>query len=483
MEKRVLEGLTPERYFYWFEEFIKIPHGSRNEAAVSRFVQNFAKEHGYEAEADAAGNVFMRVPAYPGYENEPALLMQCHLDMVCEKEPGVEFDFEKDSVQMIVDGDVIRANGTTLGADNGKGVAFLLAVAEDKTIKHAPLEMLFTVSEEIGLIGMRAFDASKVTARRMLNTDCGGSHKVCVSSCGSTKYRLQEILPAKVEESLDYVTLAMDGGLSGHGGMAIHLGRADAATVLSELMLLLDKKMEVRFASFNEPGANIHASGEAIIAVPAGKAACACSILLDAWNAKKDRYKKADPDVNVTAVTSAKKAAVLSHEDTLRVLNLMFLLPCQALRHDPFDPSIILTSQSFSGFSLCEGRLDVNGAVRSVINSERDTFTERASAIFSLLGFAPEFEVAYGSWPEQDNGVMKDRLIDAYRKLYGKDPEIQHIHGGLEVSILLDKIPEMDTVGMGPTAANGHTPKEVLYWKQVQDYWDLMIAMLAIKDN
>jgi len=482
MKERVLAGYQPEAFFYWFEEISRIPHGSRKEEALVQFIMNFAAQRGICAQRDEIGNVFMRLPASPGYENEPTLLLQAHLDMVWARAEGVDFDFETQPIRFRIEDNKLYGDGTNLGSDNGIGVAFMLAVADDPAMVHPPLELLFTVQEEIGLVGIQHFDMSNITARRMINTDCGYSHGMCVSSVGSIKYKIEKEFSLSAPEGCRMLHLAIRNGLGGHGGLMCHKGRACAVNVAGLLLHLLKKAMPIRMVDFTAEGGAIHPRCDAVFAVPAERVEEAIALLDTAWQKHRDRYEVSDPHMTAETAPIHSDAAALSAADSGSLIDLMMLLPTAALRHDGEDANFILTSNSIAATTLHEGRFSMTAGVRSVINSERDSAWEKLVAIMELLGFTPEVTGGYDSWPSRPASPIQKKLREAHRKLYGSEIEVEHIHGGIEVSYIMNCHPDMDAVGFSPTAKGAHSVDEHLLLDEVPVFWNLMMEFFQTKD-
>lgn len=483
MNTVTLKDYQPQPFFRWFEEISRIPRGSGKEEAVGQFIMDFAAKRGLFAQRDEIGNVFLRVPASPGYEAEPVLLLQAHLDMVWAKVPGAEFDFETQPIRFRVEGDMLYGDGTNLGSDNGIGIAFMLAVADDPDMAHPPLELLFTVQEEIGLIGIQHFDMTKLTARRMINTDCGYSHGMCVSSVGCAKYTISKGYAPTGWEGLQPLRLRIAGGLGGHGGLMIHRGRACAVNAAGQLLHLLKNEMPVRLISLEASGAAIHAQSDTVFAVPADLADRAQALLSAYWHRYSDRYQMSDPAVTVGTERVETAEPALSAAESGRLIDLLYLIPTAALRHDGEDTNFVLTSNSIADTQLRDGQFSMTASVRAAINSERDSVCEQLATISRLLDFELRPAGSYDSWPSRPASVLQEKLRSAHRRLFDSEIEVEHIHGGIEVSYIMTHHPDMDAVGISPTAQGAHTTEEHLFISEVQPFWDLMTEFLRTKDQ
>ena len=472
----------PRAFFSWFEQITRIPRGSGQEERIGQFILDYAERRGLSAQRDEIGNVFVRVPAFPGYETEPTLLIQSHLDMVWNKDPDVEFDFSTQAIQLQIKDGAVCGRGTTLGADNGIGIAFMMALMEDPEIVHPPLELLFTVQEEVGLVGIQNFDLSKVTARRMINTDCGYSHGMCVSSVGTVKYRVSGTFSQEKLNSWSVLCLRVKNGRGGHGGLDIHRGRICAVNLSGELLHRLKKEIPLRLVKIQALGAAIHGWSDVTFAVPADRATQAQQIIMEHWEGCRERYLTADPETIVEVCRGTGEAAV-SEDDSARMVDMMFLLPTAALRHDGADTSFVLTSHAIAATSLEDGIFSLDASVRSVFNSERDREYERISVVVAAMGFDLTRKGGYNSWPTRLDSVVQQKMRMAHRALFGREIEVEHIHGGIEVSYVMQVYPDMDVLGISPTAKGCHTPQERLFIDEVQPYWDLMMEFLRMKDE
>lgn len=479
----VFKGFEPQSFFYWFDEISRIPRGSKTEQAIGDYIMGFAAKRGLSAERDVLGSILVRVPASKGYENEPVLLLQAHLDMVWATAPGVSHDFTKDPIGYRIENGGLYGNGTNLGSDNGIGIAFMLAIADGNEFVHPELELLFTVQEEIGLIGMKNFDMTKLRARRMINTDCGKSHMVCVSSVGCKINSVNEQMPVTDSEGLTGIRVVITGGLGGHGGLDAHRNRMDAASLMGELLSQLDRSLGVRLASIEMEGGYIHRGGTAALACPTENVQTAAIALRGFAKESLTRYFENDPGVTVTIETvGAECLKPVSEADTQRIIRLLLLIPSGALRHDALDLEYVITSSGTTKASLTEGAFSVTYSTRSAIDIERDLWDRRFSEICRLLGFEPVFNRGYGGWPERKDSVLQKKIRACHERLFGNEIAVEHIHGGIEASYVIMAHPDMDIIGISPTAFGAHTLNEHIVLSEVGDFWTLMKAFLAERD-
>ena len=473
-----LENCKPELFFKWFQKICQIPHPSYHEEKLCDFLVEFARERGLEYVRDDMNNLLIRVPASEGYEAVPSYLLQSHLDMVPLAAPGVEFDFLTDPIQLRVVGNELRATGTTLGADDGGGIAAMLSFVEDPQVKHPALELLFTVQEEVGMAGVRHFDFSQIKSRRMVNFDSGRTHNFCVSSAGCITHVVQQKLPTEVASG-DGLKILLSGGLGGHAGLDIHKNRACAGNVIGELLHILGKKMPVQIASVKCWTSSIFPCCDAEVLVPAGEYAAAKNALEDAFAVMKQRYARTDPDLCCQIERTGNAAQVLSVADSIRVTDLLFLLRTGLKKCDAEDQSIILGSGSIMKASLEEGCLDFAYAVRAVADSDRDQYGEMTEALLRLLGFSWTIGKLYGGWPMQQGSKLVALFDRKHQEIFGYPAGHRFVHGGIEVGDIVAAIPDMDAIAINLPMENAHTTNELIYIDWVPDFWALFTAVFA----
>ena len=493
-----LKGLEPAEFFYWFGEISVLPRETKNEKAIVDFLINFAEERNIPYSVDDIGNVFMTIPATPGYEDQPAILFQAHTDLVAEKDPDVEFDFAKDPINLAVDGDKLYAVGTTLGADNGVGVATMLALADPESgnkIPHPPLELLFTVQEENGLIGIRNFDCSKIKARRMLNMDCGYTDEFCVSSAGKIGGEIiKKFEPETLDESWKTIEIKLFGGMGGHSGIMINRSRACAVNNMGELICTLmlgspswnePEKTRVRLVSLASDKKPIQKECEAVIAVPAAEYDKAIRLLEHHFRKIKAIYKNYDPDIQMTVSECGDKniTAALNEKDTADIAKLLVILRTGQYRADGNLFSTIITSGSVMNTSLTStGDFVMVFNTRSCNDADQELLFNKYIFLAEMLGMELKVTDSYSGWPEDPDSVFCKKFINSYKELFGKDVAIERVHGGIETGHIVGQIPDMDAAGYAPTATQAHTTRENLEISQVMPYWQVLKKVLADKE-
>lgn len=478
----MLEGLKPAGFFKWFEEITRIPHGSGREEKIATFLEHFATERGFECQRDQLNNVLFRVPATSGYENEPSILLQGHMDMVWAKDATATVDLETDPLELCVIGNKLKAKGTTLGADDGVAIATMLAIADDDTMAHPALECFCTVEEETGLIGVRNADLSMIKSRRMINLDSGSSHEICVSSVGMKMLSFEKSFDCCAKADLAQLHLNLFGGLGGHAGIESHKNRACCINIMGELLFMLSREMPVYLSEIKTEGPSIHGACEAYVSVPVGRVAAAEVLLQTLFCEINSRYRKSDPNLQFAAAVCAEEKPVLSVEDSANIIRTMFLLHTGVRRSDEEDLHKIITSITYSKISLKQGEFKAAYSIRSLDESLKNLWYYRTEELLRILGFRVTTVHQFTAWPGNGNRVMQDRFAQAHKQLFGKDIQILHLHASVEANVLIGEFPDMDAVGIQPTAVDFHTPKETLFIDQVQPFWDLLLAVLAQKE-
>lgn len=482
MNSQIIKDLQPQAFFHWFGAVSEIPRCSGKEQGMVSFLKRFADERKLSWTEDDAGNLLIEAPATEGWEQQPGILFQAHMDMVCAKEPGVEFDFDKDPIRIVVKGDRICAEGTTLGADNAVGLATMLALADAKDIPHPELELLFTVEEEIGLLGIRKFDMKRIRSRRMINMDCGDSHVVCVSSAG----RIAAAIDRKFDSAPvpgDYAAIEVSvlGGRGGHNGIMINKGRACAGNLTGDLLLSL-ADLPAHLCALRSGETAILKDCIAIIALPRDLEELAQTRLRDRFEKIRKLYERTDPDLKLDIMSCGDPGRMLSETDSHRIAMTLSLLHTAPFRLEGADPGIVVTSGSLGPVSLLNGQFDLSLEIQSSSDFDRDMLYERYRAVLETFGLKLEVSDTYSGWPEQASSPFRNRFNEVHKDLFGSDLELERIHGGIEVGIILGAIPDMDAVGIAPTATGAHTTQECLFIGEVAPFWELVKGVLARKD-
>ncbi len=475
-----LDALEPRSVWKHFDEIRQIPHGSKNEAKIREHIKKWAAGHGFECREDAAGNLVIPVPATPGHEGAPTVVLQGHLDMVCEKNSDKVFDFDRDPLQVRVDGDWVRADGTTLGADNGLGVAAAMGAAVDKSVVHGPLELLFTVDEETGLTGAMELDAAMLTGRRMLNLDSEDDGVLFVGCAGGMNVRLRAPLDRANAPAGKGIKVHVHGARGGHSGLNIVENRANAIKVLTRILGRAFQDLEVALASIE--GGNKHNAipreATAVCVVPAGSVAPFRTLVETALAAALTEFGGVDPELAVTVEETDVPRRVLSSASRDRLALLLAALPHGVLAMSRDIPGLVETSNNLATVKTEEDAADLLLSCRSSVAAAIDATVQQIRAVGLLAGCLVEPSGGYPGWqPNMDSellGVGKK----VFAGIWGKEPHVTAIHAGLECGLIGHKIPGIDMLSFGPQLHGVHSPDEKAQISSTARFWEALKAML-----
>lgn len=453
-----------DRVIEIFKAMAQVPRQSKHEEKISAWLADRAKASGFETERDAANNVFIRVPATEGYENGPIIALQGHMDMVCEKTPSSKHNFDTDPIEVIIDGDWMHANETTLGADDGLGVAMALAMAEDPSVEHPALEIIVTTDEETGMTGAAAMRPENIHARILLNLD-SEDEGIFTIGCAGGRETISTIALKKAPLAADSrkVEIRVSGLLGGHSGCEINCGRASAIKLLNRIIArVLTVAPDARLIDMAGGSAHnaIPRDAFASIAVPAKDSAKVSEIAKEMGDIFASEYKSTDPGIAVATAVSAIAGDAFDNASLRRVSDLLYCYPhgVSAMNHDA--EGLVETSDNLASVSIEGNNLKLLSSQRSSVASKLDAITQRIEACVRLAGGTPESTEGYPSWqPDFDADVVK-RCVDVYEKRFGKKPVVNVIHAGLECGLIGAKIPGMQMVSFGPTVLSPHSPQE-----------------------
>lgn len=477
----VLSDLEPREVFTWFERLCAIPHGSHHTKAISDYLVSFARERGLDCRQDAANNVVIRKAASAGYENAPAVMLQGHMDMVCEQEAGCTKDMEREGLDLFVDGDVIGARGTTLGGDDGIAVAMELAILDSDSVIHGPLECVFTADEEVGMIGARALDVSDLKAKYLINIDSEEEKVLMVSCAGAC--RMACTLPV-TRAPFDGETLRVrvSGLAGGHSGEEIHKGRANANILLGRALDEMSRTGELRLirASGGAKDNAIPREAEAIVRTADAAALRSAAEALTA--ALRAEYHTADGHITVTVGTAADALMPMDKASTERAVTLLHCAPNGVVEMSMDVPGLVQTSLNLGRLTSDEASLCANFMVRSSINSQKAAVASRLVRLTEALGGQAEQSSDYSAWQYRAESPLRDRISEAFHAQYGEMPRIAALHGGLECGILSGKLPELDCISLGPDLTDIHTPRERLHIASTERTWRLLLETLKRLD-
>ena len=470
----ILEHLCPKEALRYFEEICGIPHGSGDTAAIADYCVAFAEKHGLSYLRDDHNNVVIRKAASPGYEDHPTVILQGHLDMVCEKDPDCDIDFTKDGLRLKEDGTYIYAEGTTLGGDDGIAIAYALAVLAAKDLRHPPLEAVFTTDEETGMYGADALDMSVLQGRVLLNIDSEAEGILTAGCAGGARSTLR--LPLQRETTCGPVyRVAVSGLLGGHSGVEIDKGRANANKVLGEL---LSKLPDVQLISINGGSKDnaIPRSCEAILISPAPYFRAAFEA---AVNALLPGLPSTETEKTFLCEAVSGSFCALTKESSNALLGLLNDLPngIQAMSLD--IEGLVQTSLNLGILETSENTARITFSVRSSVGAEKVALTQQLSALAEKYGAAYSQAGDYPAWEYQPNSRLREVMIRVFTDLYGKAPMVDVIHAGLECGIFSDRLEGLDAISFGPQMHDIHTSRERLEIASVERTWNYLLAVLA----
>jgi len=477
-----LASIEPQLLWGHFNEIRKIPRCSKHEGRAAEYVLSVAKRLWLDSEMDGAGNVVMRVAATPGREGSPTVLLQSHLDMVCEKNKDVDHDFSKDSIEVVVEDGWVKARGTTLGADNGIGVAAALAVLEDPKAVHGPLEFLFTVDEEEGMSGARGLQVDEIGAKMLINLDTDDPHSIYVGCAGGESSHLR--LPIRCVRPDPSGSAAFEvvlkGLLGGHSGVDINLERGNAIKLLGFLLWEAGEKIPFSLASIR--GGDKHNAipreAEARIVVPRERAEKFLTLVEAGGRALQEEYEKVDPGLTIEIKPLEVPERAASPEDSKRAICLIRALPNGIIRWSPEIPDLVETSTNLSVVFTEEDHIFFQLASRSSSRVGLKTTTGRIRAVAKLAGAKVERGDRYpGRRPKLDSKLLL-ACKAAHQDLFGREPRVKSIHAGLEMGIIGEAFPEMEMVSLGMTIEHPHSPNERVKISAVEEFYRFLLAAL-----
>lgn len=474
--------LKPARVFEQFAQVNAIPRPSKHEEKMIEYLKKFGESHGLETKVDATGNVIIRKPATPGMENKPCVILQSHMDMVCDKLVDVEFDFQNDPIQTYIDGEWLHAKGTTLGADDGIGVAIELAILDSNDIEHGPLECVFTVDEETGLTGAFGMQPSFMSGKYLINLDSEDEGQIFVSCAGgintSAKYKFN-----REDAPSDYFFFegSLKGLIGGHSGDDINKKRANAIKILGRFLYMEQSKMDLRLAQWNSGKMHnaIPRDGKIIFCVPNDKKE---EVKAD-WNKftpeVEDEYHVTDPNM-VWSLNSTDAQQVMPQEISRNLIRAI-----QAVDNGPLTNCqdealawLVETSSNIASVQSTDNEVSVVSSQRSSVMSNLRNMANSVKACLELSGAEVIQNDGYPAWKMNPNSELQRIAVEEYKTLFGKEPKVLGIHAGLECGLFSEKYPGLDMISFGPTLRYVHTPDECLHIPTVQMVWDHLLAIL-----
>ena len=476
-----ISKLEPKLLWKYFYEITQIPRPSKKEQRMIDYMKKFGEDKGLETIVDKTGNVIIRKPATKGMENRKGIILQGHLDMVPQKNSDKVFDFEKDPIEAYVDGGWVKAKGTTLGADNGIGVAAAMAALTDPEVEHGPLEALFTIDEETGMTGANNLAKGVLQGEIMINMDSEDEGELYVGCAGgidvgaSRNYGLD-----RTPEGTAAYKIVIKGLRGGHSGVDIPLDRGNANKLMFRFFQQAEHDFGMRIASYLGGDLRNAIPREAFgtVVVPAIKKEEFEKFVAGYENIYRTEFKESDPDVRFTAEACKAPEKVMNAGDQYRIIRAVFACPHGVMRMSHSMPGLVETSNNLAIVKINEGKFEAFCLTRSSVDTAKEATAWQIAAIFHLIDAKVELSGSYPGWnPDLSSDILKT-MQHTYDKLYGKIPEIRAIHAGLECGIIMGPYPDLDTISFGPTIRFPHSPDEKVEIESVVKFWNFLKATL-----
>lgn len=475
-------NLEPKTLWQCFFDICQVPRPSKKEEQIIAFLLNWGKKHGIETTKDHAGNILMKKPASKGYEKRPTVVLQAHMDMVCEKNSDTVHDFLKDPIQPYIDGEWLKAKGTTLGADNGIGMAAMMAVLLDNELHHPALECLFTVDEETGLTGAFELKAGFLSGNKLLNLDSEDDGEIFIGCAGGVDTLIN--IPYNTEAApadLYYCKVSVKGLSGGHSGDDIDKGRANANKLLNRFLWSVNQKTPISIAEINGGNLRNAIPREAYAVIGVNKSFKEeLAIMLNHYVADvTNEYAVTEQNIKITIDTEATPTTIIAGDVVGRLLNSVYACPNGIIRMSDDMPGLVETSTNLASIKMKDGKnIEIVTSQRSSVASAKKDIASMVESVFVLAGANVVHSDGYPGWKPNPNSELAQKLAASYKKLFNKEVKIRAIHAGLECGLFSEKYPDMDMVSFGPTMRGVHSPDERLHIKDTEKFYQLLIDVL-----
>jgi dipeptidase D len=478
--QQALLGLEPNSIWKHFDRIAAIPRASTKETAIRQYVLDEAARLGLRATQDAAGNVVVSKPAHPGRESATPALLQGHLDMVCEKNEGTPFNFDTDGIRIVRDGDWLKAEGTTLGSDNGIGVASALAVMESTAINHGPLEFVFTIDEESGLTGASEFPGGVLKSKYFLNLDGEEKGTLCIGCAGGIVTRARRRISMQAPVAAAAWRIKVGGLRGGHSGVDIHLGRGNAIRILGATLQVVINELSAELADLKGGSAQnaIPREASAVIALDQDRQEQLRQVVSRCESEQRLDLGTFDPELTITVEKAGRPEKVMAVSDARSVVDLLASLHHGVLAMSPDVPGLVQNSTNLATLSLGDGLVEIVTSQRSAIESSKHAASRLVATSCRLAGFEPEHGGSYPGWKPEPGSEIVRKLQEVSKKLYGEPAKLVIMHAGLECGVIGEKYPGMQMVSFGPQIENPHSPNERVQISSVEPFWQYLCAVL-----
>ena len=476
-----IRNLEPKQLWNYFHDLTQIPRPSKKEKKIVEYVVAFGKKHNLETIVDKVGNVIIRKPATTGMENRKGVIFQTHLDMVPQKNSDKKHDFEKDPIETLIEGEWVKANGTTLGSDNGIGVSATLAVLASKDIAHGPIEALFTIDEETGMTGVFGLEAGLLKGDILMNLDSEDEGELYVGCAGGIDVSaIKNCAEESSPKGMAAFKIYAKGLKGGHSGVDIAMGRANSNKLMFRFLMQAEADFGIRLAeaSGGDLRNAIPRESYSIILVPEIKAAEFEAFVKGYDKIYKAEFQETEPDLKFTCEKTAVPGKVINQGDQYRIIRAVFVCPNGVVRMSQAMKGLVETSNNLAIVKCKGGKFEAYNLTRSSVDSAKDATAWRIAAVFQLIGADVKLEGGYPGWkPNMHSPVLKT-MSKVYNEMYGKIPEIKAIHAGLECGILGGVYPNLDMISFGPTIRYPHSPDEKVHIASVVKFFDFLCGTL-----
>jgi len=476
-----LKKLSPEKLWFYFTEVLQIPRPSKKEERIVEYILAFGKQHNLETLQDKIGNVLIRKPATEGMENRKSVVLQSHVDMVCEKNNDVEFDFEKDPIQTWIDDGWVKAKGTTLGADDGIGIAAQLTLLASDDIPHGPIECLFTIDEETGLTGAFGLKSDLLKSTILLNLDSEDDGELFIG-CAGGKDTVITLPCKKVAAPTGHKSykITVSGLVGGHSGDDIHKGRGNANKILNRVLWSSANDFDLKVSVFD--GGNLRNAiareAYADVCIPDGSNQQFCDFINQFNTIVQSEYKVTEPDLIIDLSKIDDVDFIIDALSQEKLLNSVYACPHGVIAWSAEIPNFVETSTNLASIKTLDDTIIITTSQRSSVESAKDDICNMVASTFRLTGAEIKHTDGYPGWTPNPNSEIVDITSETYRDLFEEEPKVLAIHAGLECGLIGDVYPDMDMISYGPTIKGAHSPDERLKIDTVQKFWDLTVEVL-----
>lgn len=472
-----ITSLQPAPIWKHFAALNAVPRASKKEERVIAFIQHYGQSLGLPTYTDEVGNVIIKKPATPGMENRKIVVLQSHLDMVHQKNADTNFNFDTDGIRMRINGDWVEAEGTTLGADNGIGVAAIMALLESTDIPHPAIEALFTIDEETGMTGAKGLKGGLLDGEILLNLDTEEDYELTIGCAGgidiSAVTNYHEV-PAPAD--CDFFTLQVKGLNGGHSGMEIHKGLGNANKIMNRLLTLLSEKYHICINKIDGGGLRnaIPRESMAVIGIPKQSVSAAKTFLNELIAILKTEYATTDAGLTIQMEPTEAQEKVMASDFQLRILQSIYACPSGIYRMSPDIPDLVQTSNNLARVELVNGKATILCLCRSSVDSEKYDMAKAISSAFELAGCSVSLDGAYPGWPPAPHSDIVNLMSGLYTEMFGGTAHVNACHAGLECGILGTNYPKLDMISFGPTIRGAHSPDEKVQISSVQKFWSYL---------